>query len=112
MGLWINYASPDIAGPAIPSILLQPTVHRSFRTLHVGSQVGDAPFPNSGVLDTHPESQDADDHEAVIAVVLGVDDQGCRHGAGGPLDGEGDSMATPWSGQPDQAPSNQRSEGG
>jgi hypothetical protein len=78
----------------------------------VGSQVGDAPFPNSGVLDTHPESQDADDHEAVIAVVLGVDDQGCRHGAGGPLDGEGDSMATPWSGQPDQAPSNQRSEGG
>jgi DNA-binding IclR family transcriptional regulator len=24
---------PDIAGPAIPSILLQPTVHRSFRTL-------------------------------------------------------------------------------
>jgi hypothetical protein len=32
MGLWVNYASPDIAGPAIPSILLQPTVHRSFRT--------------------------------------------------------------------------------
>ncbi len=28
-----NYAAPDIAGPAIPSILPQPTVHRSFRTL-------------------------------------------------------------------------------
>ena len=42
------------------------------------------------------------------------DDQGCHHGAGqsGPLDRERDPMATPWSEQPDQTPSNQRSEGG
>jgi hypothetical protein len=46
MGLWVNYASPDIAGPAIPSILLQPTVHRSFRTLQ--GYYADAAITGSG----------------------------------------------------------------
>jgi hypothetical protein len=31
--LWVNYASPGLACLGIPSILLQPTVHRSFWTL-------------------------------------------------------------------------------
>jgi hypothetical protein len=37
MGLWVNYASPDFAGSAIPSILLQPTVRRSFWTLQAAT---------------------------------------------------------------------------
>ena len=41
--LWVNCAAPDIAGPAFLSILLQPTVHRSFRTLHLTTRDDEDP---------------------------------------------------------------------